>query len=433
MRQFADERRADDRRRPGDERRAADTQRTADPGRSGDDRRGAEQRRPADQRSTGAQRRVADLLNEDDAEEDARPRRKRFGRRRGRAPSPDRIPSQRGSAPPDPRTGDPELTVVGLPQQRRAEPAERRPVTGTDRAPSVDDATALYKPAEPIRDAVLSTLDLVKVYGHGARAVTALDGITLDVARCRFTAIMGASGSGKSTLLHCLAGLDTPTRGKVMLGTTDLTRVSERKLTRLRRDRIGFVFQSYDLLPQLTVQQNILLPIEVAGAKVNPAWQKTVLEALELGDLLRQLPAQLSGGEQQRVAVARAVLPRPDVVLADEPTGALDAGTTRDMVGFLRASVDHLEQTVVMVTHDPLAAQHTDRAVILHEGRLVGEVAQPTAHGVLDALAALADHPARADSPRPDADRRPGATGRRADRRGGSRLPLLRRRAARDS
>ena len=229
--------------------------------------------------------------------------------------------------------------------------------------------------------------------------MTALDGVTLDVARGRFTAIMGASGSGKSTLLHCLAGLDKPTRGKVLLGTTDLTRVSERKLTRLRRDRIGFVFQSYDLLPQLTVRQNILLPIEVAGAKVDPPWLDTVLEALELGDLLRQLPSQLSGGEQQRVAVARAVLPRPDVVLADEPTGALDAGTTREMVGFLRASVDHLGQTVVMVTHDPLAAQHTDRAVILHEGRLVGEVAQPTAHGVLDALAALADTagPAEAD------------------------------------
>ena len=150
-----------------------------------------------------------------------------------------------------------------------------------------------------------------------------------------------------------------------------------------------------------------MLPIEVAGAKVNPAWLNTVLEALELGDLLRQLPAQLSGGEQQRVAVARAVLPRPDVVLADEPTGALDAGTTRDMVGFLRASVDHLEQTVVMVTHDPLAAQHTDRAVILHEGRLVGEVAQPTAHGVLDALAALADTPARPGGRTPSRPHRP--------------------------
>ena len=340
---------------------------------------------------------------------------------------------------PEPRGAEPGtqmLRVNGsrVPEQRdqgwrQGEPVSRRTSatsTASRRGQAGDGALTRYASVEPIRDAALSTSELVKVHGQAPRSVTALDGITLDVERGRFTTIMGASGSGKSTLLHCLAGLDKPTRGKVLLGTTDLTRVSERTLTKLRRDRIGFVFQSYDLLPQLTVRQNILLPIEVAGAKLDEPWLDTVLDALELGGLLRQLPSQLSGGEQQRVAVARAVLSRPDVVLADEPTGALDAGTTREMVGFLRASVDHLGQTVVMVTHDPLAAQHADRAVILHEGRLMGEVAQPTAHGVLDALAALADTDVPADGARP------GATpSRRSERKANSRWPSLRRRAAR--
>jgi putative ABC transport system ATP-binding protein len=286
------------------------------------------------------------------------------------------------------------------------------------------------RPAPPptISDAVLQTTDLVKVHGQGSRAVTALGGITMDLERGRFTAIMGPSGSGKSTLLHCLAGLDSPTSGQVMLGPTDLTRMSERKLTRLRRDRIGFVFQSYDLLPQLTVRQNIVLPVEVAGGKLDRAWLDTVLEALDLGSVLRQLPAQLSGGQQQRVAVARAVLARPDVVLADEPTGALDAGTTREMLGFLRASVDHLGQTVVMVTHDPLAAQHTDRAVMLHDGRLAGEMQSPTAHGVLDALAALDTGPERAD---PERDRRGTPADSEAAPRGLSRWIKPSRRRAR--
>ena len=340
---------------------------------------------------------------------------------------------------PEPRAAEPGtqmLRVNGsrVPEQRdqswrQDEPAPRRApatTTASRRSQAAEDPVTRYASVEPIRDAALSTSDLVKIHGQAARSVTALDGITLDVERGRFTTIMGASGSGKSTLLHCLAGLDKPTRGKVLLGTTDLTRLSERTLTKLRRDRIGFVFQSYDLLPQLTVRQNILLPIEVAGAKLDQPWLDTVLEALELGGLLRQLPSQLSGGEQQRVAVARAVLSRPDVVLADEPTGALDAGTTREMVGFLRASVDHLGQTVVMVTHDPLAAQHADRAVILHEGRLIGEVAQPTAHGVLDALAALADAdvPAGGDRPGP-------TPSRRSERKANSRWPSMRRRAAR--
>jgi putative ABC transport system ATP-binding protein len=323
---------------------------------------------------------------------------------------------------------------AAIPEQRAAEPPARRPTTTGRREPAIPaDATTVFGPAvqatTQVQDAALRTTDLTKVHGQGARSVVALDGVTMGVERGRFTAIMGASGSGKSTLLHCLAGLDKPTKGQVLLGTTDLTRVPERKLTRLRRDRIGFVFQSYDLLPQLTVRQNIVLPLEVAGAKLDQPWFDTVLEALELGGLLRQLPSQLSGGEQQRVAVARAVLTRPDVVLADEPTGALDAGTTREMVGFLRASVDHLGQTVVMVTHDPLAAQHTDRALMLHEGYLVGEVSQPSPHAVLDALAALADAPAGTAAE----DRRPAPPTRRSDRRSKSRWPSLRRRATRQA
>jgi putative ABC transport system ATP-binding protein len=333
----------------------------------------------------------------------------------------DRGRRQSGGRRTSPRTAVPEQRVAELTSRRAASTRRRE-------QPSGEFPTA-YGPAAQVRDAVLRTTDLVKVYGRAPRSVVALDGVTMDVQRGRFTAIMGASGSGKSTLLHCLAGLDSPTHGQVLLGTTDLTRVPERKLTRLRRDRIGFVFQSYDLLPQLTARQNIVLPIEVAGGRLDQLWLDTVIEALELGDLLRQLPAQLSGGEQQRVAVARAVLSRPDVVLADEPTGALDAGTTREMVGFLRASVDHLGQTVVMVTHDPLAAQHTDRALMLHEGRLAGEVAQPSPHAVLDALSALAD----TAGPATGTDRRggPPSTRGRPARRAGFRWPALRRRAAR--
>jgi putative ABC transport system ATP-binding protein len=346
------------------------------------------------------------------------------------APIPHPMPPNRDAGeptrvrPPAARRGPSEQ--LQLPEQRVDEPT-RRPATADRRDRPATAGAPAYRPIAPVQDAVLRTSELVKVHGLGARAVVALDGVTMGVERGRFTAIMGASGSGKSTLLHCLAGLDKPTRGTVLLGETDLTRTTERKLTRLRRDRIGFVFQSYDLLPQLTVRQNIVLPLEVAGSKLDPQWLDTVLDALDLGGLLRQLPSQLSGGEQQRVAVARAVLPRPDVVLADEPTGALDAGTTREMVGFLRGSVDHLGQTVVMVTHDPLAAQHTDRALMLHEGQLIGEVAQPSAHGVLDALAALAD------APLPDVDAQSAEpSARRSARRSGSRWSLRRRGARRD-
>ncbi|WP_308257604.1 ABC transporter ATP-binding protein, partial [Pseudonocardia lacus] len=243
-------------------------------------------------------------------------------------------------------------------------------------------------------DAGVRTIDLVKDYGSGPGAVRALAGLTVSAERNRFTAIMGPSGSGKSTLLHCMAGLDAPTSGRVLLGPTDLTQLPEKKLTKLRRERVGFVFQSYALLPQLSVKQNITLPLEVAGRKIDGAWLKTIVEALDLGKVLKQRPTRLSGGQQQRVAMARALLPRPDVVFADEPTGALDASTAREMLQFLRTSVHQLGQTIVMVTHDPLAAEHTDHVLLLHQGALAAQIANPTAPVVLEALTVLDRMPA---------------------------------------
>jgi putative ABC transport system ATP-binding protein len=229
-------------------------------------------------------------------------------------------------------------------------------------------------------------VDLVKVYGAGEAAVRALDGISVDFEEGRFTAIMGPSGSGKSTLMHCAAGLDTVDAGTVSLGGTQLTGLSDRALTRLRRERVGFVFQSFNLLPTLTAAQNIRLPLELAGRRPDRQWFDHVVGVLGLADRLDHLPAQLSGGQQQRVACARALLPRPDVIFADEPTGNLDSRSGAGVLDFLRRSVRDLGQTVVMVTHDPNAAAHADRVVLLADGRLVGELRAPTADGVLDAL-----------------------------------------------
>lgn len=217
---------------------------------------------------------------------------------------------------------------------------------------------------------VASCRALTKVYGSGATAVRALDAVDLDLERGRFTAIMGASGSGKSTLLHCLAGLDRPTAGTVTIDGTDLTRLGDRELTLLRRARVGFVFQSFNLLPVLTAEQNILLPLRLARARVDRAWFATVVGTLGLGDRLGHRPSELSGGQQQRVAVARALLTRPSLLVADEPTGALDSHTSADMLGFLRSCVTSTGQTVVMVTHDPRAAAHADRIVHLADGRI---------------------------------------------------------------
>ena len=228
-----------------------------------------------------------------------------------------------------------------------------------------------------------------KVYGVGDTQVNALDDLTLELPAGQFTAIMGPSGSGKSTLMHCLAGLDTLTSGQVFIGETDLATLSDRERTILRRDRLGFVFQSFNLLPTLTARENITLPADLAGRAVDTAWFDTVVAKLNLVDRLRHRPAELSGGQQQRVAVGRALISRPDVVFADEPTGALDSKASVELLQFLRSVVDDLGQTVVMVTHDPSAAAYADRVVFLVDGAIVQELTEPTKDGVLQIMARL--------------------------------------------
>jgi putative ABC transport system ATP-binding protein len=228
-----------------------------------------------------------------------------------------------------------------------------------------------------------------KVFGAGDTAVTALDDLSLDLPRGQFTAIMGPSGSGKSTLMHCLAGLDTLTEGHVFIGATDLASLSDRQRTVLRRDRLGFVFQSFNLLPTLTAEENITLPLDLAGRSPDRAWFDTVVTQLDLGSRLRHRPSELSGGQQQRVAVARALIARPEVVFADEPTGALDSKASSELLRFLRSVVDDLGQTVLMVTHDPGAAAHADRVVFLVDGTIVQELAEPTRERILDVMGRL--------------------------------------------
>ncbi|MFC5007865.1 ABC transporter ATP-binding protein [Dactylosporangium cerinum] len=231
--------------------------------------------------------------------------------------------------------------------------------------------------------------DLVKVYGTGDTTVRALDGVGVAFPVGEFTAIMGPSGSGKSTLMHCLAGLDFATSGSVRLGGTELTGLSDKALTLLRRQRVGFVFQSFNLLPTLTAEQNILLPFDLAGRKPDRRRLEQVVSVLGLGERLRHTPGHLSGGQQQRVACARALLGRPDVIFADEPTGNLDSRTGADVLDVLRRSVRELGQTVVMVTHDPVAASYADRVVMLADGRIVDELRHPTSEAVLDLLKRL--------------------------------------------
>jgi putative ABC transport system ATP-binding protein len=234
--------------------------------------------------------------------------------------------------------------------------------------------------------AALATAGLVKVYGTGDTAVRALDGVSAAFGRAQFTAIMGPSGSGKSTLMHCLAGLDTATSGSVRIGGTELSGLSDRQLTLLRRTKVGFVFQSFNLLPTLTAAQNIRLPLDLAGRKPDQPWWDTVIGTLKLADRLEHRPSELSGGQQQRVACARALITRPDVVFADEPTGNLDSASGAEVLGLLRTSVRELGQTVIMVTHDPVAASYADRVIFLADGRLHSELQAPTPQSVLDHL-----------------------------------------------
>ncbi|MGH9182935.1 MAG: ABC transporter ATP-binding protein [Acidimicrobiales bacterium] len=230
------------------------------------------------------------------------------------------------------------------------------------------------------------TVQATKTYGSGETAVRALDDVTVQFLSGRFTAILGPSGSGKSTLLHCVAGLDELTSGRVLIGDVELGSLSDRELTRLRRERIGFVFQSYNLLPTLTAAENVTLPLALAGTRPDREWVGAVIDTVGLGDRLSHRPSELSGGEQQRVAVARALASRPQIVFADEPTGNLDSRAGAEILDFLGGAVRELGQTVVMVTHDPVAAGYADTALFLADGRIVGRLDQPTAETVLDRL-----------------------------------------------
>jgi putative ABC transport system ATP-binding protein len=238
-------------------------------------------------------------------------------------------------------------------------------------------------------NAVVRVEAVRRTYGGRGTEVTALDGVTTSFPRASFTAVMGPSGSGKSTFLHCAAGLDRPTSGTVLLEGQDLGELSETELTRLRRDRIGFVFQAFNLLPALTVQDNVTLPLRLAGRRPKAAFVRQVLDQVGLDERRRHLPGELSGGQQQRVAIARALVTRPAVLFADEPTGALDTRTAGEVLGLLRGSVDGAGQTVVMVTHDPVAASYADRVVFLADGRLVGELLGPTAEAVAERMTHL--------------------------------------------
>ncbi|NGN65902.1 ABC transporter ATP-binding protein [Streptomyces sp. A7024] len=237
--------------------------------------------------------------------------------------------------------------------------------------------------------AAARVIDAVKVYGVDDTEVRALDGVSVDFPAARFTAIMGPSGSGKSTLMHCAAGLDSLTSGGAYIGDTELSGLDDRRLTLLRRDRIGFVFQAFNLLPTLTVAENITLPMDLAGARPDPEWLETLIDVVGLRDRLHHRPSELSGGQQQRVAVARAFAGQPDVVFADEPTGNLDSRSGEEVLNLLGRTVREMGRTVVMVTHDPVAAAHADEVIFLADGRLVDRMQNPTADSVLDRMKSL--------------------------------------------
>jgi putative ABC transport system ATP-binding protein len=255
----------------------------------------------------------------------------------------------------------------------------------------LNDPSSTYGDAAPLPAA--SVIDAVKLYGADgtSTSVRALDGVTLDFAGGAFTAIMGPSGSGKSTLLHCLAGLDKLSAGYVYVGDTLLGSLDDRRLTRLRRDRIGFIFQAFNLLPTLTAAENITLPLALAGRRPDPEWFDRVVDVVGLRDRLGHRPSQLSGGQQQRVAAARALLTRPEIIFADEPTGNLDSRTGADLLSFMRRAVDEFGQTIVMVTHDPKAAAAADRVVFLADGRAVDDLYEPTVRRVINRMQRLGD------------------------------------------
>ena len=238
-------------------------------------------------------------------------------------------------------------------------------------------------------DAIARIEGGVKIYGEGEAAVRALAGVTRSFEKGRFTAIMGPSGSGKSTLLHCLAGLDDLTEGSVSIGGVDLGTLKDKELTELRRSKIGFVFQAFNLIPTLNAEENIVLPLSIAGQHPDEAWMQQVIEAVDLGDRLSHRPTELSGGQQQRVAAARALVSQPEIVFADEPSGNLDSKSGAELLSFMRTAVKELGQTIVMVTHDPVAASYADEIVFLDDGLIVDEMQDPTAEAVFDKLKEL--------------------------------------------
>ena len=246
-----------------------------------------------------------------------------------------------------------------------------------------------FVPALLNGEVAAEVVDAVKIYGYGDTAVYALAGISVAFGKGHFTAIMGPSGSGKSTLMHCLAGLDRLTQGRVLIGDTDLGTLNDKALTQLRRDRVGFVFQQYNLVPTLTAMENITLPLDLAGTRPDGVWLNSVVDTLRIRDRLKHKPDELSGGQQQRVAVARALATRPQIIFADEPTGNLDTRSGAEVLHIMQDSVRELGQTVVMVTHDPVAAGYADRAIFLMDGRVVSEMYDPTAELVLDEMKTL--------------------------------------------
>ena len=248
----------------------------------------------------------------------------------------------------------------------------------------LDDPSTIT--THPVRAVAARAVAATKAYGKGEGAVRALDAIDVEFETGRFTAIMGPSGSGKSTLMHALAGLDDLTEGHVFIGDTDLTTLNDKKLTQLRRDRLGFIFQAFNLVPTLTALENITLPTDLAGRKPDHDWLDLVVATVGLENRLQHRPSELSGGQQQRVAVARALAGRPEIVFADEPTGNLDSRTGAEILAFMRQAVQEMGQTIVMVTHDPVAASYADRVVFLVDGRIVDELLDPTAESVLDRM-----------------------------------------------
>jgi putative ABC transport system ATP-binding protein len=246
-------------------------------------------------------------------------------------------------------------------------------------------------PLAPPTVAAASTVDAVKIYGTGESEVRALDGVTIQFDQGVFSAIMGPSGSGKSTLMHCVAGLDRLSSGKAFIGGTDLSTLQDKQLTVLRRDKVGFIFQAFNLIPTLDAYENITLPIALAGRKPDETWVKGVIDTVGLHDRLKHRPSELSGGQQQRVAVARALASRPEIIFADEPTGNLDSRASAEILEFMRRAVGELGQTIVMVTHDPNAASYADRVVFLGDGKIVDEMQSPSAEAVLDRMKRFGD------------------------------------------